>query len=818
MTTPAESWVLSPAEGLTSQPDGMNAESSYFHMLFGQDAPFYEDPHGDVGLDAQIASFGNSEDGVLMDWVPLDQTRLDPSLEQSPPSPPLRNNHDDEIANFLCALDDIKTTRKRGAQPRITLEAKRVLEEHYARAPYPTSRELDAIAQQTNLELRRVRNWFNNARSRRPPYPLEQIVSGEMIDHSELSRASGIGQDSVRTSSKDDNAQQDYRPTLSKESLEKLALEASTQQDPFEAWMTLEMDLEPVVTSAIEVEVAEDAFNPNFRQSKTPSSMRISRAPSVRSSRASSTGSAATAQTHYTTSSRGSNNSSFNRSRRKGRRRMEPYPRTRNRSSSSLRSSYSDAAQESRNLQYWCTFCGKQYKNQYEWARHEESIHCPRTTWVCCPNLENQLTICPFCAMASPDDLHLQIHEYFTCHSKSEGSRTFYRRDHFIQHLHNSHLRTGRFGSKLKHPDSQLGCSKGSEFGCFALADRWKRPPPPLPKDDPALHCGFCGKWLENWSQRRSHVSTHFKEGNNDPSSWWTHRLPMKLDDISSGLDAPFRCRYCRRVFHPGDQSHLSCLVWSCRFLSSVKALNSEKVWEDPFKSPFPERGRFHTWNECDQVFYTTSTEMLRHLKDIHGLQFPDSSTAVDRYFSRTVTATFEPVFLPRPESHEFSKDEALYSKNHSSYHPKSFNVRSPETLSALPSDILMDFDGISDALPRTSDAKYFTGPTSLRINQPADASNCPQPTPSKTTFRLLGNGPPRFFHSIFSSPATYYLKSSRTSSEFDEKKLGLVENPKGHVAALVMSSALVGMAGSGWAPTVAKDGSTGLVEFGMDD
>jgi hypothetical protein len=57
-------------------------------------------------------------------------------------------------------------TRK-GPPSRIPVEVRQLLEDEFASNPYPCSWEIDIIAHQTNLEAKRVRNWFNNTRARK---------------------------------------------------------------------------------------------------------------------------------------------------------------------------------------------------------------------------------------------------------------------------------------------------------------------------------------------------------------------------------------------------------------------------------------------------------------------------------------------------------------------------------------------------------------------------------------------------------------------------------------------------------------------------
>ena len=50
---------------------------------------------------------------------------------------------------------------------RIPPESRSILEEHFNNGPYPTGRDVDIIAQLSNLEKKTVKNWFNNTRSRK---------------------------------------------------------------------------------------------------------------------------------------------------------------------------------------------------------------------------------------------------------------------------------------------------------------------------------------------------------------------------------------------------------------------------------------------------------------------------------------------------------------------------------------------------------------------------------------------------------------------------------------------------------------------------
>jgi hypothetical protein len=59
------------------------------------------------------------------------------------------------------------SAKRKGTQSRIPLEARQILEDEFAANPYPCTWELDIIAHQANLDVKKVRNWFNNTRARK---------------------------------------------------------------------------------------------------------------------------------------------------------------------------------------------------------------------------------------------------------------------------------------------------------------------------------------------------------------------------------------------------------------------------------------------------------------------------------------------------------------------------------------------------------------------------------------------------------------------------------------------------------------------------
>jgi hypothetical protein len=59
------------------------------------------------------------------------------------------------------------SAKRKGPQSRIPLEARQILDDEFIANPYPCSWEMDIIAHQANLDVKKVRNWFNNTRARK---------------------------------------------------------------------------------------------------------------------------------------------------------------------------------------------------------------------------------------------------------------------------------------------------------------------------------------------------------------------------------------------------------------------------------------------------------------------------------------------------------------------------------------------------------------------------------------------------------------------------------------------------------------------------
>jgi hypothetical protein len=154
---------------------------------------------------------------------------------------------------------------------------------------------------------------------------------------------------------------------------------------------------------------------------------------------------------------------------------------------------------------FYCTFCPKSFSTQFEWTRHEESVHMPRTFWVCNPLgvPGSVLAKCHFCRYKNPDVVHMSSHNVPKCMIKPIVDRTFSRFDHLLQHIKQSH-----------NPRSYI---QNTSFR------NWVVPAEPLPENSKALKCGYCGKQFPEWETRRLQIASHYREGV-DPSQWWLSR------------------------------------------------------------------------------------------------------------------------------------------------------------------------------------------------------------------------------------------------------------------------------------------------------
>jgi hypothetical protein len=467
------------------------------------------------------------------------------------------------------------------------------------------------------------------------------------------------------------------------------------------------------------------------------------------------------------------------------------------------------------------------FKTKYEWIRHEDSVHALRTTWICCDTKTALLESCPFCGQMHPDDAHMAGHKYQQCWNKPESQRTFYRRDHFVQHLHHVHF------ANTKHPSVRAGCqarlmaTEGHNFGCKDLAMKWRRFGAPMKRDDPMLHCGMCGKKSKDWSERCEHVAEHLIARELDRSAWWSERKENHLENLYSASPfESFRCRYCLKVFTDVKEmnAHSHCKVWSCRFLGSFDDVTANNAGPPlcpdfpsakahhchlcgaGYRTPHSEHAQnYHRYRSCNQEFYTSEEAFLQHLHISHGASHPallQGSSVIEQNFLRNKGASFEPV--------EFNE----------SWQP-----------------CLMDLDttSIGFTVEKTAPAPtnerkdhgYTKKPTSVRrkareeSHQASPAAAKAQRQRSDTTASKNEANGPRFFRLStfvpFISSRIFFSHNAKPSGLSTDSQAVLEEVQKPHVASLVMSAGLVSMAATRYIIKPTQHPSSGMIELTID-
>ncbi|KAF2854060.1 hypothetical protein T440DRAFT_388801 [Plenodomus tracheiphilus IPT5] len=671
-----------------------------------------------------------------------------------------------------------ESAKCKGPQRRIPLEARQILEEEFAANPYPCSWEMDIVAHQANLDIKKVRNWYNNTRARK---------RGDDTHIGTGFQGSPAGTRRL------------LKPKLSKDSLEALDKHADatahTPQPPLAMYLAQSYQDEAIELRDLRSAIDQYSSNGDC-QDDDLSIFELGRRGSIITSAASSDG---TAPTTYTASSSGSHSkiSSFGRERRRGRRRMAWKDPLHNRQSIN---GVNNAGQPQKDLPFFCTFCPRAFKTKYEWLRHEDSVHALRTTWICCDaKSTSPLDFCPFCGQISPDDLHMAGHKYQQCRSQPESKRTFYRRDHFVQHLHHVHF------TNIKHPSVRVGCQTrllgtqgGSHFGCKDLTLKWRRFGAPMKRDDPMMHCGFCGRVSKDWAERCVHVAEHLRS-RLDRSSWWADRKENHLQNLYSTVAyETFRCRYCQKVFTDvkAMNEHSHCRVWSCRFLQNfddvtVNAGSSPYTEFPPAKGPhcnlcgaeygnlnFEHAQKVHRYRDCNQEFYTSEEAFLQHLHNFHKASQPmvlQGSSVIEQSFMRNKGASFEPV--------EFNE----------SWQP-----------------CLMDLTSTPIG-PFMVDAPLYKKTDTVNTLSQRPIARAPHKEPPHVPL-------PRFFRLSTLVPyltsRMFYARNDKRVDLPKDKHAVVEEITNPHVASLAMSAGLVGMAAVRWAIKPETQLSNGLTEL----
>ncbi|KIH90179.1 homeobox and c2h2 transcription factor [Sporothrix brasiliensis 5110] len=399
------------------------------------------------------------------------------------------------------------------AQPklgaRFSRESVRILKNWvstHSRHPYPTEDEKESLQRLTGLNKTQISNWLANAR-RRGKIPTTRSTSPHVRNTYAGPNASIGAIDIPQPRRSGTPSPFDRRPQ-------------TFENIPLQRWANSPPENEPASVSDIARAITSSAsaissglnspLSLNFTDDGSGRSLfNGSSASSLGTSQSSGTGSFASAYSHASRNSFGSNFSSLERGRRRRRRRSAP---TRGVGSGSggdreekkmekklmrQAAKLTDARSGPTSLvaplkTYQCTFCTETFKTKHDWQRHEKSLHLSLERWVCTPqgatavHPETKQVCCVFCGEVEPDTEHIESHNFAACQERALGDRTFYRKDHLRQHL------------KLVHSVKFMGWSM----------DQWKVATPEI-----RSRCGFCGIAMDTWTFRIDHLAEHFKTG-----------------------------------------------------------------------------------------------------------------------------------------------------------------------------------------------------------------------------------------------------------------------------------------------------------------
>ncbi|KAL2808664.1 hypothetical protein BJX63DRAFT_435882 [Aspergillus granulosus] len=278
-------------------------------------------------------------------------------------------------------------------------------------------------------------------------------------------------------------------------SLSEPYFEVENPESPLERWRNSPPDIEPAHLDAIMRAVASSGLDSESNQVQKPSNSQGINAKSQGSSIVagsersgySDSDSASTAYSFASNRSAGSFGRFYlTEPARRRRRRRTSSPRIL--SENKKRTQSSEAAGKRR---YQCTFCTDTFYKKHDWTRHEKTLHLSLEKFTCSPcgpvyKDSGGTERCTFCDEHRPSEAHIASHRASTCSQRPITLRTFYRKDHLLQHLRAVH-KTARFTSPM---------------------ETWKSE-----ATEVKSRCGFCAQTFTHWSDRNDHLAKHFRKG-----------------------------------------------------------------------------------------------------------------------------------------------------------------------------------------------------------------------------------------------------------------------------------------------------------------
>lgn len=372
------------------------------------------------------------------------------------------------VLKSLGGADDLETQRKSSA--RFPREAVRILKGwllDHIQNPYPTEQEKDELKQRTGLKRSQISNWLANARRRGKARSVGS--GGAAAPPRSCSPARGAV-DIPRP----DNVDMSLMTPLERWKHSPPENEAASTTDIMRALAATPLDSDTQRPAHHAGHVRSLSRKTGSSNDSSLANSNILHPPSVSSLETSR--SSHSDLSFASLFSHRSLNSMDRKDRRRRRKAVTP-----------VNTFNQQKARSARIFQ--CTFCTDSFPAKYDWQRHEKSLHLALEKWICSPQggavLVDGTSTCVFCKAPSPDEDHLESHNFSACQEKEVHERTFFRKDHLNQHL------------RLMHNAKFEPSMEGWRSSTTEIRSR----------------CGFCGASFMAWKDRVDHIAAHFKNG-----------------------------------------------------------------------------------------------------------------------------------------------------------------------------------------------------------------------------------------------------------------------------------------------------------------